>query len=275
MQTTISQAAALVIFGNDVLRGHARSDFWPAATVFRFCNTVRFVALSGAPAKPIETLHAEDPIQWISRLKDAGTTGLRIHNVGRGDPRINDRMSVGFVGGGPRWLIETRQAHASDVWEARWQVMNREDPERKIWEVTYFRTDHGRSPIALQAPNLRAMRHDLAATLSRLEAFATRQKLEEFAISFRKASTILSSDQPLSGTHHSDLAPTAAVPLEAKQLLGAVQAAWVFGGMGSWNDLGFAADDQQEYLTLSDELFTRLNQSTVGAVNASSGAARP
>jgi len=273
LQTTINQAAALVIFGNDVLHGRARNDFWPTSTVFRFCKTVRFVALSGDPAKPDEKPFADDPIQWISLLRDAGTTGLRIHHVVRSDPRIGDRMSVGFVGGGPRWLIETRQAHASDVWEARWQVMNRDDPERKIWEVTYFRIDHGRSPVPLQAQNLKALRHDLAATLSRVEAFATRQKLEGFAIAFRKAAAILSSDQPLSDAHHSDLAPTAAVPLEAKQLLGAVQAAWVFGGMGSWSDLGFAGDDQQEYDKLSDELFARLNQSIVGAVNATSGAA--
>jgi hypothetical protein len=275
LQTTISQAAALVIFGNDVLRGHARSDFWPEATVFRFCKTVRFVALSGDPAKPVEKLVAEDPMRWIATLKDAGTTGLRIHNVTRNDPRINDRMSVGFVGGGPRWLIETRQAYASDVWEARWQVTNREDPEKSIWEVTYFRTDQGRSQIPPQAPSLTALRHDLAATLSRVETFATRKKLEGFAGAFRKASAILSSGQPLAETHHSDLAPTPTVPLAAKQLLGAVQAAWVFGGMGSWNDQGFAGDDQQEYLRLSDELFARLNQSTVGAVNATSSAAGP
>ena len=275
MQTTISQAAALVIFGNDVLRGHARSDFWPASTVFRFSKTVQFVALSGDPAKPDEKLYAQDPMRWIARLRDEGSTDLRVHYVVGDDPRINDRMSVGFIGGGPRWLIEARQAHASDVWEARWRVMNRDDPEKKIWEVTYFRTDQGRSHIAMKAPNLTALRHDLAATLSRVETFATRQKMEGFAGAFRKASAILSSDQPLAETHHSDLAPTSATPLEAKQLLGAVQAAWVFGGMGSWNDLGFAGDDQQEYLKLSDELFARLNQSISGAVNATSAAAGP
>jgi hypothetical protein len=275
LQTTISQAAALVIFGNDVLRGRARNDFWPASTVFRFCKTVRFVALSGDPAKPDEKLLAHDPVQWIFGLRDEETIGLRIHYVGHSDSKIDDRMSVGFIGGGPRWLIETRHARASDLWEASWIVMNRDDPEKKIWEVTYFRVDQGRPQIPMQAQNLTALRRDLADTLSRIEAFASRQRLEGFAVAFRKASTILSSDQPLAETHHADLAPTPAVPLEAKQLLGAVQAAWVFGGMGSWNDLGFAGDDQQEYSKLSDELFARLNQSIVGAVNATSGAAGP
>ena len=66
------------------------------------------------------------------------------------------------------------------------------------------------------------------------------------------------------------------MPLEAKQLLGAVLAAWVFGGMGSWNDLGlFDGNDQQEYTELSDELFVLLNQAISVAVNATADAANP
>jgi len=90
LQGTITQAAALVIFGNDILRGYARDDFWPTSTAFKFCKTVRFVALGGDAAKPTESLFAEDPMQWISRLRDEGTTSLRIHNVARNDPRMSD-----------------------------------------------------------------------------------------------------------------------------------------------------------------------------------------
>jgi hypothetical protein len=65
------------------------------------------------------------------------------------------------------------------------------------------------------------------------------------------------------------------MPLEAKQLLASAQAAWVFGGMGSWNDLGFDGSDQQEYTALSDELFLLLNQALGVTVNTTSGAAGP
>lgn len=78
-----------------------------------------------------------------------------------------------------------------------------------------------------------------------------------------------------STTYHSDLAPTPAIPLEAKQLLAAVQAAWVFGGMGSWNDLGFDGDDQREYDALSGKLFLLINQTLCSAINTTSGAAGP
>jgi hypothetical protein len=275
LQGPIAQAVALAIFGNDILRGYARENFWPASTVFKFCKAVRFVALSGEAAKPTETLFAEDPMQWILRLRDEGATSLRLHHVPRNDPRSSDRMSVGFIGGGPRWLMETQHARASDLWEARWQVVNKDDPEQKIWDVAYCRVDQGRAHVPLQTRSLTALRQDLMTALSRIEAFATRQKLETFAGAFRSAAGKLSSADPLAETYHSDLAPTPIMPLEAKQLLASAQTAWVFGGMGSWNDLGFDGNDQQEYTMLSDELFLLLNQAIGVTVNTTSGAAGP
>jgi len=231
--------------------------------------------LSGEATRPTESPFAEDPMQWIARLRDEGTSGLRLHAVAHNDPRMSDRMSVGFVEGGGRWLIETRQAQASDLWQARWQVVNKDDPDQKIWEAIYYRIDQGRPHIPLQTKSLTALRQDLMTVLSKIEAFAARHKLEHFAGAFRKATGLLSSDHPLAETYHSDLAPTAAMPLEAKQFLGAVQAAWVFGGMGTWNDLGFDGDDQREYDALSGELFLLLNQALCGAINTTSGVAGP
>ena len=69
--------------------------------------------------------------------------------------------------------------------------------------------------------------------------------------------------------YHSDLAPSSDLPLEARQLLGAAQLAWVFGGMGSWNDLGFEGPDQQDSNQLSDRLFALLNEAICCAVNSS------
>ena len=275
MQGSIAQAAALVIFGNDILRGHRRDNFWPDATVFKFCKAVRFVALSGEASKRTESPFADDPMQWIARLKDEGTTSLYLHDVPRNDARISDRMSVGFVGGGGRWVIETRQAQASDLWESGWQVKDKDDPDRKIWDVTYYRTAHGGAHIPLQPRSLTTLREELSIVLPKIEAFAARQKLEGFAHAFRNAAGALSSAEPFAGTYHSDLATTPTMPLEAKQLLGVVLAAWVFGGMGSWNDLGFDGSDQQEYTELSDDLFMLLNQAIAVAVNTTSSDARP
>lgn len=269
MHTPIAQAVALTIFGNDVLRGEARAEFWPGSTVFGFCKRVRFVALVGDPSNPTEGLLAGDPALWMSRLKETGTVALRLHHLERNDPKISDRMSAGLVGGGGRWLIETLRADQSDLWEARWTVGNQNDPERKIWNVAYFRVDRGRARIAFQTRDLAILQGELKAALAQITAFAYRQRLEGFANAFQTAEAILSSQAPLSEVYHSDLAPGAQPPLAAKQILGAAQRAWVFGGMGSWNDLGFDGQDQRDYEQLSDNLYALLNEAISAAVNAS------
>ncbi|MBD2801615.1 hypothetical protein ID854_14460 [Xenorhabdus sp. M] len=46
------------------------------------------------------------------------------------------------------------------------------------------------------------------------------------------------------------------LPKEYLQLFNCCRSAWVFGGMGSWNDIYFSDKDiNQEYHSLSDKLF--------------------
>jgi hypothetical protein len=52
-------------------------------------------------------------------------------------------------------------------------------------------------------------------------------------------------------------------------MLDAVQTAWVFGGMGSWNDLGFDGEEQRTYDSLSEELCAALNMAVLEVVNSS------
>jgi hypothetical protein len=269
LQTSIAQAAALAIFGNDILHGRSRSDFWPTSTVFTFCKRVRFVTLHGDPKTPTENSFADDPVQWVSKLRDAEAIGLRIHHFASNNPQIADRMSAGFVGGGGRWLIETLHTKLSDLWEARWLVGNREDPERKIWDVAYCRVDRERAHLSIPSERLTTLKNDLDIALSGIEALATRNNLQSFARAFRFARNVLFSDEPLSEAYHSDLAPTPDIPLEAKQLLSAAQAAWVFGGMGTWNDVAIERQDQKEYAQISDHLFSLLIQVICSAVNSS------
>jgi hypothetical protein len=204
--------------------------------VFTFCKRVKFVTFHGDPKAPSENLFADGPVQWLSKLRDAGTIGLRIHRFAGNDPQIADRMSVGFVGGGGRWLVETLHAKLSDLWEARWLVGNREDPEHKIWDVAYCRVDKDRAHLPFSSESLTTVKSHLEVGLSKIEAFAARKNLETFAKAFRAAKELLFSVEPLSKAYHSDLAPTSDISREAKQLLGAAQVAWVFGA--TWGSKG-------------------------------------
>jgi hypothetical protein len=268
LQTSIAQAGAITIFGNDWLRGVSRAEFWPSSTVFSFCKSVRFVSLDGDTSVLTETPFADDPVEWLSKLRSAGTIGLRLHYRERNNP-LQDRATVGFVGGGGRWLIESLRAGLSDLWEARWLVNDANDPDRRVWDVSYGRIDKDGPPLPFSTPDLVTLKSELEGVLSEIHTFATRQDLGSFAGAFRSAKEALNSDIPLSASYHSDIAPSSQMPLEAKQLLGAAQAAWVFGGMGSWNDMSFEEPDQQEYVEVSGKLFSLLNQVICRAVNSS------
>lgn len=65
-----------------------------------------------------------------------------------------------------------------------------------------------------------------------------------------------------------DLAPSSFLPPCAEDLLAAAQWAWVFGGMGSWNDMSFEGDDSTEYAQLTQELYAAVNEAVVVATNA-------
>ncbi|HKD69271.1 MAG TPA: hypothetical protein VKB84_20690 [Candidatus Binataceae bacterium] len=267
MQTTIAQAVALTIYGNNFIQGYPWEDFWPAATVFRFCKHVAFAILD-PPGTAIESAFAADPAQWITKLRDETVIGLRLHHVARSEAGSSDRESAGFAGGGGRWLIESVRNATSDFWEARWRVQNQNDPDRKVWDIIYCRVAKDRARALPDGRGIGALRRELENALLRIEGFANQQKLEVFAKSFRCGIELLHADDPLSSVHHSDLARGALLPLEARQILGAAQAAWVFGGMGSWNDLGFEGIALDEYTALSDQLFSLINQAICEAANS-------
>lgn len=268
MQTSILQTVAVVIWGNAGLHGADLSAFWPSSPLFQFCKSVRFVTLSEKNGSFTETPYAEDPLEWFGQMKRRGVRGFRVLHQVRNDPRISDRMAVGFVGGGGRWMIEAIGGDGADLWEARWALGDRNDPQRRIWNVTYGRTVADR-PI-LEPCNVKeeVLRTHLADVLSEIACFAKVHKLDNFATCFRQALSALDAETP--GWPGGMVpVPLDGLPLSSQRLLAASLNAWVFGAMGSWNDLGFQGGEQTLYESLSDRLFQLLNHVVVQAANAS------
>jgi hypothetical protein len=265
---TIAQAVGLVITGNAALDKANPTAGWPDAQIFTFCNQVRFVTVSGTPAAPDVATYAPDPNAWLARLHAEAVQGLRLHHL-RGDTTgISDRMTVPFVGGGGRWRIEAVKGDRSDLWEARWAVTRRDDPDRRIWTVTYGRAAEAVAPLPPMRYDLRALRAGLERTLDAIAAFARAQHLGTFAAAFARSLDALSAEAAPTGHAFGGL-PLSRLPLPARQLLGAVEAGWVFGGMGSWNDLGFEGSAQATYNRLSEALFEQFNAALVVAANSS------
>jgi hypothetical protein len=180
-----------------------------------------------------------------------------------------DVTVVGFVGGGGKWFLETRRSGSSDFWESRWQLGDRDRKDKKIWRVSYVRLLSKRPSTQAQAEGLETLRVELKECLERVAQFSRSQNLEWFTKAFESAIAKLESPAPLADVYHTDIAPPGFLSLVASQLLGSAQAAWVFGGMGSWNDQSFAGQAQARYEPLSEELYQLLNRVIVLAANSS------
>ena len=272
MQTSTAQIAALIIYGNAfLLRPSAVAGFYPGNSTFQHCEYVNFVDLRRDGNQWVEEALASDPPAWFETLRKQGVDTLRMQYGPSGRTYPADRLLAGFVGDGGRWLIEVQTSGLSDYWEARWQVGDRTRKDRRIWRVTYSRVAKNQPPITPQAlEDLERLLQEFDQHLIAIEEFAHAQKLDNFANLFQRARSRLHSDPPYSDQYYGDLTRAEFLPLDAYKLLAACEDAWVFGGMGSWNDQGFDADTQPRYEALSEKLYQLLNRSIVVAANSSS-----
>jgi hypothetical protein len=273
MQGPIAQAVALTLHGNAALGGTPETDptrLLSENSTFTFCESVRFVSVRRRFFGAREEHYADAPAEWLARLGQERVTNLRLVRVPtEAASGISDRMGVAFVGGGGRWLVEANRAGVSDFWEGRWEVGDQTRTDQKIWRVTYGRVAEGAPAGDTQHQDLDSLKARLALSLESIRAFAIHHGLDVFVQSFDKARHALASQEPLPLAYHQDLAPPGRLSLPAAQLLASVQNAWVFGGMGSWNDLGFAGEELRTYDRLSEDLFQLLQTTIVAAVDSS------
>lgn len=107
MNGPIAQIAALTIYGNAVLTGHSIPKFFPDNSTCKFCDEIAFAELGKSLfGKVRESRIAASPDEWFSYLRKKWARGVRLLRKAQNEPRISDRISSGFVGGGVTWMIE-------------------------------------------------------------------------------------------------------------------------------------------------------------------------
>jgi hypothetical protein len=267
MNGPIAQIVALTCHANAFLRGERLPRFFPTNSTFHFCDRITFVEF----VKPLfgsqqEKTVAESPDDWFALLRARDAHGVRLARSPHNDPRISDRMSAGFIGGGGSWSMEVLlPKQQSEFWAARWQVWNQNAPDRRIWRVTYGRISEANSRSPANQDIIAAESRFLTA-LREIHGFSAKHNCGVFTDCFAKGIASL-TDSKHHG-YHTDLAPDGLLRTRATNILDACQSAWVFGGMGSWNDMGFDGDDGKEYERVSAQLFDSLTEAICAATNS-------
>ncbi len=260
MQGPVENALMLVAAGNAQLAGRDITGFWPDAPTFRFLKLCEFrLPPASGNDKDEFPLVAADPMEWLNFQK-ANCRGYRLHLAERmrGPNQqidVPDRMLAAFVGGGPRFLIEAVGQFNSEFWEAFHRLGDRNDPDRRIWLCTHIL--QGSMPARDVEPPLplQAALEDLHATLSAIETYARSQKYDTFAECFARASAALEGRRKDKWPQEAEIVRYSGFDDRQLNVLHAINHAWVFGGMGSWNDLGGGPD----YDEVSEQLYTALN----------------
>lgn len=263
MTGIIAQIVALISHGNHYFNGGSLGpEFIAKNTAFQFCDRVIF----RTPQKPSwlfrtrTELVATNPTAWFRSLRESSAKHLRLRYLHTAEEQTRDYMMAGFVGGGGHWLIEAQmESDRCVAWRNQWEVIDADQPENRIWSVSYFSdgveretTESGGSP--------EASRQRLETALKEIIEFAIANDLG-WVDHFEKGISALSSSSPEVDFSHQDLLVREMYTLEQRQLFYSAGLAWCFGGMGWWNDVYLEPGELQDrHERVSAELFDAINQ---------------
>jgi hypothetical protein len=266
MTGVLAQLVSLTSYGNYCLAsGQFPLYYYPQHSTFQFCNTVDFLQLKDGK----ETVLCPNPNSWFGYLKVSNCRKVRLYYqpVGAREGAMEHQLA-GMIGGGGVWLVETIYDGYSNYWSSRWQVTHKDDENKKIWAVDYALI-HVNQPTTNLQYDLTETAANLIAALKAIADFARQRTLSNWADIFERALARLTGVEPAGDYYHQDLVVRENYSLQARQLIFGAASAWVFGGMGSWNDLGFnTPEEEKQYADLSSRLYETVNRSIVAATNS-------
>lgn len=187
-------------------------------------------------------------------MKQRGLRRLGLaYMPGRGE--LPDHFAVAFAGIDP-WIVEAELGTHTEGWQAGGKAAPK--PERvgsRLWRVTYEQVESQAGPLTRHATIDEAtegLRHAVR------NAFAFCRRIgSDWSEWFERALQQLENREP-DIAFHPDMLPDRGIPPPTRQLVAAASHAWVFGGMGSWNDLWLADNTLARSTGVSRKTCSRL-----------------
>ena len=139
-----------------------------------------------------------------------------------------------------------------------------DEGQYKPWSVEY-RGFMSSNSCVLPMQEMSAVKNRLRQAVSRAREFA---QGTHWTKDFTRSLEALESSAP--AFPFGDMLPPSGFPLEARQLLAAAAQAYVFGGMGSWNDMSLPNNPEviKEYEEIGTELYDAIQFAILMASNS-------
>jgi len=263
MNGELAQIIALVGYGNLFLSG-GNVDL-SANSTFQYVSSVKFARYKSNQDKQGVEI-ANSVSNWLSYLHSNKVT--RLWNIAFSWQRndLPEHTADAFSGGVPR-AIQTDLPNGFELWYPQWKTGGQD--KKKPWLIEYrslmFPNSH-----ALPIQKLGVVKNQLKQAVSQAETFARHPDVNaiNWAGWFAKSLELLDSSSPIP-PFHPDMIPSSGFTLEARQILASAVQSYVFGGMGSWNDMGFQKSEiHKEYERVTKELYEAVKLSIVMASNS-------
>lgn len=207
----------------------------------------------------------EGTAAWLEAQRDAGVRTLELFSPTSIPGKLPAPIATSFANGVPRGVVAV--GPTPTLWSSAWNADGTDHPRGEIWRVTMTSVGLGPTPTGQPTPVVDA-RDSLLGAVHAARDFAAANDLEGWTEWFVKALDVAESLDP-EVPYNPDMAPAGSLVLEERQLLAAAVQSWVFGGMGSWNDIWLSDESQTaRYEKVTEQLYAAVIESLVAVANA-------
>ncbi len=277
MNGEMANLICLTTYGNQYLmgpKGAKAPQLVTSNSTFMFTSRIDFYEVKGTRRHQREFHIAKGTRDWFLYLRKKGVTRLRLAAIGYNDkrPYMPDRVAVAFAGCA-NWAVVSESKAGNVVWilqDFTIKDFSYKSKVKRIWE-SEVRGYTVKIPLQDPPASLDVAESALREALVQIIRFSKpKTPVRDWVPSFNSALAALDKNKTPTLKYWTDLAPKGWMSPRTKCLVAAAQCSWVFGGMCSWNDVGYTFKSHpyhKEYTRVSNHLYKVMIDALVFAAN--------